>query len=83
MSVHHPNSELNFRTVMSFQAEWTVVPIIDIYLFYADEYVLPETSEDYENVPEAASLQSSDSGIYAPLITSMMDECKCVDDINL
>ena len=57
--------------------------IIDIYLFYADEYVLPETSEDYENVPEVASLQSSDSGIYAPLISGMMDECKCMDDSKL
>ena len=64
--------------------------IIDIYLFYADEYVLPETSEDYENVPEdyenvpeVSSLQSSDSGIYAPLISGMMDECKCMDDSKL
>ena len=58
--------------------------IIDIiYLFYADEYVLPETSEDYENMSETASLQSSDSGIYAPLISSMMDECKCGDDSKL
>lgn len=56
--------------------------IIDIYLFYADEYVLPEISEDYENT-EPASLQSSDSGIYAPLISSMMDECKCGDDSKL
>ena len=56
--------------------------IIDIYLFYADEYVLPEISEDYENT-EPASLQRSDSGIYAPLISSMMDECKCGDDSKL
>lgn len=72
MSVDH-----TFPLISPTGKAW--VSAIDIYLFYTDEY---ETSEVYENVPETASLQSRDSGIYAPLITSMMDECKCVG-INL
>lgn len=63
-------------------------------LHATDEYILPETMADYVNVPQFFQLptsppRSSDSGIYSPLTTSMMDEREwgniktCVVRVNL
>lgn len=47
----------------------------------ADEYVLPETSADYMNVPSyqiPTSPQSYDSGVCCSSETHTVDECKWV-----
>jgi len=47
----------------------------------ADEYVLPETSADYMNVPSyqiPTSPQSYDSGVCCSPETNTVDECKWV-----